>query len=262
MGIKQTLSSSQLPVKYQQYQLLSTTDGVMATVYLLDDVYVLKLFELGTDVAMIENEASLLEALSPLPVPHVVDTFSIEGHEVVIYSQIKGKSIPEPNEGEIAQIGTFLKAFHQKSRALSSSNEQIYVREKLQSLIEETQSQRLKDYFAQINVELNNDGIIHGDLFVDNCKFLDGKLSGVYDFAQACVGDFHFELAVVVVGWCFEGDILNESKVNALCQSYETGITAEAFEAYIHYALLYYATTRYLGKRDYEALLRRLERLL
>lgn len=262
MGIKQTLTSSQLPSRYQNHTLRATSDGVTATVYLLDNDYVLKLFELGTPISVIENEMTLLEQLSDLAVPKVIEHFSIKEHEVVVYSQIQGESMAQPSKTEIEQIGLFLKAFHQRSCTLESRNEQIFSVDKLQELIEKTQNKTLQNYFSQINLTLNNDGIIHGDLFVDNCKFLKGTLSGVYDFAEACVGDFYFELAVVVVGWCFEGDKLNQSKVNILLQSYQAEIPYDAFEVYIQYALLYYATTRYLGKRDYPALLRRLEHLL
>lgn len=262
MGIKQTLSTTQLPAKYQHLNLIPTTDGVMATVYLLGETYVLKLFELGTPSAMIESESSLLNQLQELLIPKVIDRFTIEGHEVVIYSQIKGESICNPTEQEIVQIGAFLKTFHQQSSELTTTNEQIFNIDKLEELIEQSQNATLQNYFFKINLTLNNDGIIHGDLFPDNCKFLNGQLSGVYDFSEACVGDFYFELAVVVVGWCFEGDRLNESKVNALLQSYQASIPRESFQEYINYALLYYATTRFLAGRNYQELLRRLERLI
>ena len=53
-----------------------------------------------------------------------------------------------------------------------------------------------------MKINLNNDGIIHGDLFVDNAIFKDDKLTCVFDFSDSCNGDFLFDLAVVALSWC------------------------------------------------------------
>jgi len=259
MGIKTTITSSQLPIKYQKYKLIPTTHGVMASVYLLDNIYVLKLFELDTPLITIESEIKLLKSLKSLPVPKIVDRFQIEGHEVVIYTQIQGKIISNPTPKDIAQIGKFLKEFHQQSKNIKLESEKLFERDRLKRLIELTNNRTLLKYFDTISLELKSDGIIHGDLFIDNCKFQNHKLSGVFDFSDACCGDFHFDLAVVVVAWCFEGDILNRKKVDVLLKSYKTNIEYKLFTNYIKYALLYYVTNRLLDNRNGYELLRRLE---
>ncbi|MGB5867144.1 MAG: phosphotransferase, partial [Arcobacteraceae bacterium] len=119
----------------------------------------------------------------------------------------------------------------------------------------------LTNYFKSMDITLQNDGVIHGDLFCDNAKFTDNKLSGVYDFVEASEGDFIFELAVVSISWCFDGDMLNKEKVETLLTNYKLEISFEAFKEYIKYAILYYATQRYLLKRNYQALLEKLESL-
>jgi len=261
MGIKTTITSSQLPIKYQKYKLIPTTHGVMASVYLLDNRYVLKLFELDTPLITIDSEIKLLNNLNSLPIPKVVDRFQIEGHEVVIYTQIQGEIVSNPTSKDITQIGKFLKKFHNQSKNIKLESEKLFERDRLKNLIDLTHNRTLLNYFDTISLELKSDGIIHGDLFIDNCKFQNNKLSGVFDFSDACCGDFYFDLAVVVVGWCFEGNRLNRQKVDILLESYQIDIEYKIFEKYIKYALLYYISTRYISNRNGDELLRRLETL-
>ncbi|MCK4441145.1 MAG: phosphotransferase [Sulfurovaceae bacterium] len=261
MGIKTTITSSQLPVKYQKYKLIPTTHGFMATVYLLDDKYVLKLFELDTPLITIESEIKLLSSLINLPIPKVVDRFQIDNHEIVIYTQIQGESISSPIDTDIEQIGKFLKKFHNQSKNIKLNNEKLFERDRLKTLIDLTKNRTLVKYFENISLELNNNGVIHGDLFIDNCKFQNHKLSGVFDFSDACCGDFYFDLAVVAIDWCFEKNILNKPKVDILLQSYQSDIDYKLFKKYIKYALLYYTTTRFISNRNGDELLGRLEYL-
>jgi homoserine kinase type II len=262
MGIKSFVSSRDLPPKFQRYQLYPTTDGVMATVYLLDDIYVLKLFDSNTPDSIIDSEIDLLSKIQNLPIPKVVDRFCIGESSVVIYTQISGKIVATPSYREISQIGTFLKEFHKQSRYIHSTDTQRYGRGELERLIESTSNHTLQRYLNDITLIPQNDGIIHGDLFLDNCKFLDGELSGVYDFSDASIGDFHFELAVVSIDWCFVGDRVDDSRVDILLDSYGSSIDRELFVEYIRYALLYYATTRFVAHRNYMELFRRLDLLL
>ena len=261
MGIKTAISQNQLPLLYQHHQLIPTTDGVMASVYLLDDQYVLKLFEEDVSKERVQQEIALLKELDFLNVPQVIENFQIKNHQVVITTQIEGKSLKTPTTQEIKQIGVFLKAFHQKSKQLTSSNKKLFTKKRLEELIKLTNQEKFQEHFNSMNIELKEDGIIHGDLFVDNAKFKNGKLSGVYDFTDASIGDFYFELAVVSISWCYDNKILNHQKVATLLKSYGTNIQPKAFNEYIRYALLYYAVTRYLNRKNYQELLDRLNNL-
>jgi len=258
MGIKTAITQNGLPLKYQSFKLIETEDGVNHSVYLLDDKYVLKLLE-NTEVEIIENEQKLLNTLKALSVPQIVDIFTTELYYMVFYTQVSGKSICTPKIQHIEQIASFLKEFHSISKNLHSTNEKIYTNEYFLKLIQQANYPILTNYFNIIDCKLKNDGIIHGDLFCDNAKFTDDTLSGVYDFVEASQGDFIFELAVVCISWCFDGDILNKEKVKSLLKNYQSNISFENFLVYIKYALLYYATQRYLHNRDYNALLIKLE---
>jgi homoserine kinase type II len=259
MGVKRTITSDELPQAYQHLPLIPTRHGVMASVYLLGSAYVVKLFERETPLETIEAEVSLLNALQNLPTPKVVEQFQIENHEVVIFTQIEGEMHLEPTIQDVQEIGRFLKLFHAQSKEIEVKRESLFSKERLWRLVNSTGSKRLKkEYFFTVELTLHNDGVIHGDLFPDNCKFMEQRLSGVYDFSDACMGDFHFELAVVAMAWCFDGNRLNHQRLDALLDAYQPTRSIENFSIYLRYALLYYATTRFIAGRDHEELLERL----
>ena len=132
----------------------------------------------------------------------------------------------------------------------------------MKKLIIKSNNTILLKYLNNTNIKLKNNGIIHGDLFLDNAKFNNNKLCGVYDFSEACEGDFLFDIAVVAVSWCFEKDKLSKKKLKVLLKNYDIDIKYSVFIEYIKYALLYYATTRYLDDLDYEELIYRFENIL
>lgn len=260
MGVKTSISQSQLPEEYQKYELRPTKDGVSDSVYLLGNTYVLKHFD-SANKQTIVNEKKLLAHLADLPVPQMLEQFQIEGKEAVLFTQAAGKSPLKPRPKQIEQIGIFLKHFHKRTQGIKNSNVRLFEKNRLKNLVEKARHPSLIDNFKTLDMELKNDGIIHGDLFMDNAKFIGDTLSGVYDFTEACEGDFMFDLAVVACSWCFNGDTPEEDKFDTLLKSYGGELDKTEFKAYIRYALLYYATTRYMGGRDYATLLKRLERL-
>jgi len=308
VGVKIAIESDELPRRYRGYSLLPSRDGVSASVYLLGERYVLKLFGKETPDFVIENEIALLEAIEGLAVPKVVDRFEIRGRPALIFTQIGGESPVEPTLEQIGEIGRFLRDFHRRSRRLRLSVEiERFGAQRLKEEIEEllsaqksaaglpgtqerkalakrqiplqsedgalilrygmetphskrdTESMKLFYLFHRCKIPLKKEGVIHGDLFPDNCKFIGSRLSGVYDFSDICVGDFHFDLGVAAASWCFEGERFSEAKVRWLLEAYASPLELGDFLAYIRYALLYYAVMRYRAGRDYRQLLRRLE---
>jgi homoserine kinase type II len=260
MGIKVKITQDELPLKYKTFHLKETKDGVTHSVYLLDSHYVLKIVE-DTTKNTILAEQKLLKDLDGLCIPKLLDIYQYPNYTMLFYSQMKGKSSYNPSIIQIEKIALFLKKFHSISKDLSSSNQKIYAKNHLKELIIQTNETLFLEYFEEINIQLKNDGVIHGDLFCDNAKFEDNELTGVFDFIEACEGDFIFELAVVTISWCFEDDKLNTKKVQILLDTYGLNINIKEFNQYIKYALLYYTTTRYINNRNYKELFERLKSL-
>ena len=69
-------------------------------------------------------------------------------------------------------------------------------------------------------------GIIHGDLFIDNIFFKKDKLSGVIDFYFAANDFFMYEIAICINALCFDKKNnkfkINKQKVKNLIKGYES----------------------------------------
>ena len=68
-------------------------------------------------------------------------------------------------------------------------------------------------------------GIIHGDLFIDNVFFKNNKLSGIIDFYFAANDYFMYEIAICINALCFDKKnskfLINKKKVKKLIKGYE-----------------------------------------
>lgn len=87
-------------------------------------------------------------------------------------------------------------------------------------------------------------GVIHGDLFPDNVLFGDaGAL--LLDFEQASDGLFVYDLAVCLLSWCWDGDLMADL-ASAMCQGYESvrPIEDEALFGACRFAALRFTVTR------------------
>ena len=251
------IEQKDLPKKYQNYKIISTSDGVSQSVYLLSNCYVLKIFNNYTQKEF-DNETYLLELCNKLPIASIIDRISIKNKFSIVYNQIQGISLKQVDILHIKEISIFLNKFHKMTKNKTSSNKQIFSKENLKKDILISENVELLNIYNTITVNLKNDGIVHGDLFKDNAKFIDNKLSGVYDFCEACNGDFLFDLAVIAISWCYNNEALNQEKVQVLLDNYDNNISYNEFKKYIKYALLFYTTSRYINKRDYKPLLKKL----
>ena len=86
----------------------------------------------------------------------------------------------------------------------------------------------LKNNFKDIKTKWPKNlpnGIIHGDLFIDNIFFKNNRLSGVIDFYFAANDYFMYEIAICVNALCFDKKkskfVLNKKKVKNLIKGYE-----------------------------------------
>jgi len=214
---------------------------------------VLKIFE-NANEDIVTEELKLLEHCTTLPIARPEGgVLRIRNKPALIYHRCHGKSLKSAKIDQIRQIGVFLREFHTLTATLESSNERLFEKSRLEKMIEEAKSEIFETLFKKIDLTLRDDGIIHGDLFMDNALFNEGSLSCVIDFTQACNGDFLFDLAVVDLSWCD-----NDEKTKALLKSYGATLSTEEFQAYREYATLFYSVNRFLNGGNYQELLERL----
>lgn len=129
-------------------------------------------------------------------------------------------------------------------------------------------------------------GIIHSDLFRDNCIFQDENpasqkvvLSGVIDFYYACNGPLLYDLAVAVNDWCFTDDgAFDINKYHALVNAYDavrpiTELEKQHWVSVLRIAALYFWVFRLLfnlyppegecvGKKDASAFQKKIQWIL
>jgi len=261
MGIKTIITNDMLPLQYQKYNLEKTISGRSDTVYIMGDEFVLKLFE-DKNLDIIKNELYILNLCKNLKVVQVhCEIFYINNKPALIYKKCQGQSLKNASTNNIKQIALFLKEFHKLTKHKSVNNTYFYSKEYLHKNILKSKNKEFLDIFNSINISLKNDGIIHGDIFLDNTIFKNDSLVCVFDFSEVCNGDFIFELAVVACDWCFDNDNLNLEKINVLLDTYELDIKINIFKEYIKYALLHFMTFRYLGSYNYDDLLLRIRNI-
>jgi len=260
MAVFIDIDSQDLPKKYREYNLTASKDGKSDSVFFLDNKYILKVFNSYTEEEL-ENEQKLLDMLNYNKVSNILDTFYIKNNQTIVYRYINGLSLKQIQNNHIIQIAIFLKNMHKLTKNKTSSNKQFFIKNNIENMIKQSNNVKLLKIYNSVTITLKNDGIIHGDLFTDNCKFKDNKLSGVYDFCEACNGDFVFDLAVIAMSWCYEKDYLNKQKVLILMRAYGLKISYKKFLVYIKYALLYYTTSRYINNRDYKELYLKLKKI-
>ena len=116
MGIKTIISLEDIKPYIDARELIPTKDGAVNSVYIIDDSFVLKLFEDAKEEDVI-LELELLGLCSRLQVPNVVsEVIVIQNRPALIYEKCKGQSLKKANIPHISQVGSFLKSFQEIKR--------------------------------------------------------------------------------------------------------------------------------------------------
>ncbi len=251
--IKREIRPEDLPVCVKS--LRPSRYGHTDTVYIADDKYVVKIYEFAS-VKQVEEEIQILK-LSPSSPKVLSEIFYIDSRPALVFEKLSGEVIKSPEALHVKQIGEFLVDFHSNTKGKTSSNPKLFRKERLKELVLQSQDQFLMRSFEALRVNLKCEGLIHGDLFLDNVLFEDDRLSGVIDFTDSCEGDFGFDLAVVAFSWG-----LDDGMIDLLLKTYGLEMAKDEFKEYMKYALLCYCASRAVAGRDYYELKNRLERLI
>ncbi len=279
MGVRTLIDIEQVNRLLEKYNfsfvnLEQTIDGISDTTYIGVDKhntqYIFKIYE-SADKEVLRNEIVLLSSLKNLPTPRfLLSNEKIElfdAKPIALFSYLEGESIEAPSLKQVSKIGNFLGSFHNQTIGMNSINPNLYTQNQLKKMVNNiqvssfdkfTKDDFMKRYKLIQNLKIENNCVIHGDLFPDNAKFVNDKLTGVFDFIESCIGDSIFDLSVVANSWCFNRDsTLNIEYLNTLLNAYngvnKNKIEVKTIKEYMLFASLFYASqrfnTKYIEKR-------------
>ena len=163
----------------------------------------------------------------------------IKGKPACIVSFVKGKDKTKLNNQNCFEIGkniakfhkaaTKIKLFRHNSMSVTKLNyllKSIKIKSsKMSSRIIPILYKNLKDIKKEWPKNLPN-GIIHGDLFIDNIFFNKNNFSGFIDFYFSSNDYLMYEIAICINALCFDKKdnkfIINHKKIKNLIDGYET----------------------------------------
>ncbi len=250
MSAEIAISKDELPQKYRDLELKPTSHGVSQSVYFLGGSLILKIFE-RSQKEILEEVAlhQVLERYS-LRVPKVLDRFQLREFEALVFEQIPGESPDSPTRKQLDEVCRFLDELHRVPFHLTRES---FSNQKIKELVAKSRDSRFIEIFGELKVKIRNDTLIHGDLFMDNVKFREGRLLGVFDFSDASMGDSRFDFAVVALSWCKS---VTWSKRECLLRVFEwVDCQLLEFLDFIGYATLFYGVNREIDGREYQDLL-------
>lgn len=245
-------------------ELKETNNGITDTTYVCIDINnektILKLYERST-VKDVRNELLILSKLKNVP-KALSDIILFKNKPMVLFSYLEGSVIEKTSETSIKEISIFLKELHLKKINIETTNIYSFLNMKKMYYLcikDETIAKSKKDEITLMyekikDIKLFKNSLIHGDLFPDNCKFINKKLSGVFDFSHSCKGDYRFDISVVLNSWCFDKRVLNLGLVGIFLKEYnynlESKIKIKELKVYMLYASFYYLLQRIVNKND------------
>ena len=155
-----------------------------------------------------------------------------------IVSFLKGKDKNKLNLENCFEVGKIIAQMHLVTKNINLSRKNsmgiknldpllksIKFRSNKFSNLEKFLINNLKDIKKNWPKKLPN-GIIHGDLFIDNIFFNKNKLSGIIDFYFAANDYFMYEIAICINALCFDKKKskfeINKQKIRSLIKGYES----------------------------------------
>ena len=222
--------------------------GIENTNYLLkskNNKFILTIFEkrvLKKEIPFFMKLMDQLNSLGincPKPLKNNNGKFliKIKNKTACIVSFLTGKEKKELSLRNCYDLGKTVALMHLNTKKISLFRNNSMGIKKLKPLINKIkfksrEFEKLKK-FLNINLQDINkkwpkqlpNGIIHGDLFIDNIFFKDNKLSGIIDFYFAANDYFMYEIAICINALCFDKVnskfYLNKKKVRSLINGYE-----------------------------------------
>ena len=223
MGVKTPLRLEEANALFDGYQfesIHSTNNGITDTTYIVHDKeksYILKKYEEASQRA-IEEEQLLLEKLKQ----HRLNTPSClaSNGEWHLYTLLDGDILTTIQMKHLQQLARTMAKMHHATKMMKSS--QVVLRPDAMAHGLRALKKRHFALYKRLSRipcdELRSDGVIHGDLFLDNVLF-DGERIGVIDFIAAGQGSFAFDLGVATLIWALRGN--SDARLRFLLKTYK-----------------------------------------
>jgi homoserine kinase type II len=162
----------------------------------------------------------------------------IRNKTACIVSFLEGKDKDKLNLKNCFEVGKIIAQMHSITRNIKLSRENSMGVKNLDPLLKSIKFKtkkfnnlkkflinNLKDIKKSWPKKLPN-GIIHGDLFIDNIFFKNNKLSGIIDFYFAANDFLMYEIAICINALCFDNKKskfkINKQKIKNLIKGYES----------------------------------------
>ena len=248
MSVYTSVTADQLKAFLSNYPIgelkayAGIAEGVENTNYRITSTsgdYILTLFEHFTQ-AQIPYYLALLTHLhnDGIPCPQAITMLkgtqlgTIHHKPAVLFTFLKGKSPDRANGAELVALGGAMAKMHISLGGIDDVDDAPQPHQ--------TAIASLQGYFNLLHpddVNLYQDelkhqqgiarqqlprGLIHGDLFKDNCLINNGDISGILDFYSASVDAYIFDIAIAASDWCRdEENELDKDNVNILLKAYQ-----------------------------------------
>ena len=216
------------------------------------------------------DELSNLNLNCPKPIKNQKGHFIIKlkGKSACVVTFLKGKDKKKLNYKNCFDVGKMIASMHLSTKKIKLYRKNSMGIKNLNPLLDSIKFKSKKfinlEKFLKTNLrDIKNrwpkdlpNGIIHGDLFIDNIFFNNNKLSGLIDFYFAANDYYMYEIAICVNALCFDKIktkfILNKKKVKNLIKGYESIKTISQREKKSLNILCRGAAMRYFLTRLYD----------
>ncbi len=254
--------------------------GIENTNYLLktkNNKFILTIFEKRVQKKDLPFFMRLMEKLNqkkiicpkPLRNKRGVHITKIKQKSACIVTFLEGKDKTNLNYKNCFDIGKNIAKFHSVTTKLKLNRQNSMSINKLNSLLKsikfksnkiipnlkDTLNLCLKDIIKQWPKSLPQ-GIIHGDLFVDNIFFKKNKFSGFIDFYFSSNDYLIYEIAICINALCFDKKnhkfVMNSKKIKNLINGYESIRSFSKKEKEALNVMCRGAALRYLLTRIYD----------
>ncbi|MFZ5555218.1 MAG: homoserine kinase [Pseudomonadota bacterium] len=165
----------------------------------------------------------------------------LNGKPAALVGYLPGRPVERPTADHCAAVGNVLAEIHLAGRTyagrLDNPRGPRWWREsapRVSPFLSPEDAALLKEELRVQSLYRFQDlprGAIHGDLFLDNVFFQEGRVSGVIDFYFACTDVLLYDVAIAVNDWCLaDGPELDEARAQALLAAYHAVRPLSAIE--------------------------------